>query len=79
MKYIICPVGYVLDTPIVFPEFVGHDDMALRFVADFKNVSGAGFCYQDENGKFKVYGESRGLGIKSKEIDAQILNRAFKT
>jgi len=66
-----------LFTPILFPEMVGHDDMAKLFGGK-DAIASAGFVRitVDENGvkHHEPYGESESLGKKANPKDAMIMN-----
>lgn len=76
MKYIIFDSPMTQFTPVLFPMFISHDDMA-RMIPNWRPTS-AGMASVDDQGKFHVHGESRGLGLKSEPEDSAILNSAFK-
>ncbi len=81
-KYIIIDNG-TTDTPIVFPVWLGHDDMArsVRRAPGSVTVLSAGFVefYGDENGNAKcvVMGESTSLKLKPGEHDAKLIASAL--
>jgi hypothetical protein len=79
-KYIVFAVGPGeggFDTPVVFNEVLGHDEVA-RSLTRVDKVKGAGFCYINSEGRFTCYGRSHTLDRESrKEVDAQVLNRCL--
>lgn len=79
MKYIMARVNEVDSTPIIFPEYVGHDDIVRMM--NLKEVTSAGFIFTDiVDGEpvVKCNGESVSLKLKSKETDAKKINRYFR-
>ena len=76
IKYIMQEGG----TPILFPEWLTHSDVARSLGRD---VVSAGFCHvggRDEYGNplFKCFGESVSLKVQSRgQQDSDILNRSF--
>lgn len=76
MKYIILNQAFMkFMTPIVFPDHVQHNEMAIAMNA-IGEISGAGFCYIDDN-KYVCYGKSVSLKVESGEKDSYILNKYF--
>ena len=75
MKYIIFETPSLLEVPILFPDFIGHSDMASD-LSNWKPVS-AGFCKPGCVGKMDVWGRSTSLGLTSRETDDDLLDRAF--
>jgi hypothetical protein len=74
MKYVIIDDIFA----IVFNEAIPHDRIGLN-----RNVTSAGFCQiQSDNDdveiKVYVYGKSIGLGIESKEDDAEIIKQSIE-
>ena len=59
-------------TPIIFPEFLNHDDVAEKINPNGIIIS-AGFCKVVDN-KFIAYGRSQTLNIESREKDTALLN-----
>jgi len=67
-----------LESPIIFPNFMQHVEVASRFSGQ---VVSAGFVQlYVENGKLRVhaYGESHSLGLKARDRDSGILDRALQ-
>jgi hypothetical protein len=68
------------DTPILFPEWLTHSDVARSLGRD---VISAGFCNvggRDDYGNplFHCYGKSVSMQLKSRgQQDSDILNRSF--
>jgi ribosome modulation factor len=67
MKYVIVSVQGV-PTPILFPDHLNHCDM----VPQGCKVTAAGFFHIEE-GKVLVHDGSTSLGMKSRDIDARVL------
>ena len=94
-KYIVVkifcgPVGMKMEmeTPIVFPAHVGHDDMARSLGIDKDDVLGAGFVgiaskehlhcglpYHEV--EVTAYGRSVSLEVKSREEASRLLQKAL--
>lgn len=72
MKYIIIDDGLV-DTPILFPQWVKHDKML--FDRSVKLLS-AGFV-QIVGSTVEAYGESVSLKVSSRKEDSEIIQRAL--
>lgn len=72
-KYIVFSNGR-MEIPVVFPETMGHDDMA-RFINMV--VVSAGFCYIDNDGKYSCNGKSDTLNVKARVVDTALLNIAL--
>ena len=78
IKYLMLPN----DEPVIFPDYIGHDDMALK-LGEVKPISG-GFvqfmCNPTDHTEILItcYGESTSLGLKSTERDTKIIQRMFK-
>lgn len=79
-KYIMIQSGG-LDTPVIFPAWLGHDE-AARMVFDKSSILSAGFVTisKDENGAIKAYcsRESVSLKIKSRPEDTEILTHYLR-
>ena len=70
-KYIIVEQGGH-EVPFVFSELNQHADVARALGG---KVTGAGFCFIDED-RYHCYGESISCNVKSRgEVDDKILNR----
>lgn len=69
------------DTFVLFEKLVGHDDMfnLLRKTYPKATVVSAGFWSIIHTGRFKAYGESISLKVKSIESDTMMLNYNFET
>lgn len=93
-KYIVVeifcgPVGMKMEmeTPILFPEHVGHDDMARSLGITPDDVLAAGFVeiYPQPSAshvcrseiKIKATGESTSLGVSSREEDSSLIRKAL--
>lgn len=65
-----------LDTPVIFPEWLGHDE-AARMVFDKSSILSAGFVTisKDEHGTIEAHcgQESVSLKIKSRPEDSDII------
>lgn len=77
MKYVILQVTQGTlkrELPVIFPDCVCHDDMALWFgealAADKIKAVSAGFCTVRVN----TSGSSETLGLKSRPEDDQLIN-----
>jgi len=70
MKYIMYDRGGI-ETPILFPQFIEHDNMAMMVVPNKKLIS-AGFVKLID-GKAVVAGHSHSLNLKSRSEDSQII------
>lgn len=68
IKYITYDNG-LLDTIIIFPEYVMHRDVGVQ-----GEILGAGFI-EVIDGKWSCYGESISLKIKSRPEDTKIANK----
>ena len=77
-KYIVVEMHSglcLMDTPIVFPKFIAHSDMAMQLrLAD--KVLSAGFVVFID-GKPEAFGYSVSLGVKSRETDSKLIARAL--
>lgn len=62
--------------PIIFPQFINHNDVAQRF-RDWQPVS-AGFCSVRDDGKVLVGSWSETLKLTPKEHDARLIERALR-
>jgi hypothetical protein len=71
MKYIVFEHQH-LESFVVFPEYIPHDDFAIN-LRGYKPVR-AGFV-ELSNGKVYCYGESVSLKLKSGQNDSSLLNR----
>ena len=74
-KYIVFMYGGA-ETPIIFPEHVGHSDFVLFLTSNPKaNVISAGFCEVYEN-DIKVWGKSFSLNKECrKKEDKELLEK----
>ena len=75
-KYVIFD-NSLYAVPVIFSEFMNHNEVAaaIQIHAYGGKPISAGFCFI-EDGKYKCYGESKSLRIKSRpEEDARILNK----
>lgn len=72
-KYIIGRIGGMSLTPVVFPEYLTHADIARDLRAT--DITGAGFVKIGADGKFYCWGESVSLKVKSHDNDSDIMNR----
>jgi hypothetical protein len=62
-------------TPIIFPETIGHVQMAQNMRWARADIVGAGFV-QVRAGGYVCYGESISLRVKSRDDkDSEVLNR----
>ena len=75
MKYIILQSPSGLEIPVLFPDFIGHND--IKNTIEFSDVVSAGFCKPDCEGKISTWGESTTLKLKSEVRDRSLINRAF--
>ncbi len=73
MKYVMLKLEGGQLLPLIFPEFMQHSDMASSVPA---TVVSAGRVYA-ENGKVIARGASTSLGIASREVDSEIIQRYF--
>jgi hypothetical protein len=74
-KYIVFDNGlnYV---PIVFPNYVTHNSIAMMFGS--WTAEGAGFVRVDSDGTVEAYGRSVGLNLDSNpDIDTKLLTKLF--
>lgn len=78
MKYLIVKkMG--LEVGIIFGEILSHKEVARIHNCNDVTVVSAGFCADDDNGLWTTWGESVSLdGMKSRPIDAQVLNRSMR-
>lgn len=76
-KYVIIEhPGHGMEMPIIFPESLEHSHVAK--LGHCGRVLGAGFCTIDKDaGTATTYGESEGLLIKPREVDAKLLRLWF--
>lgn len=66
-----------LQVPVLFPELMGG--VEHREAAKIGHPVSAGFC-ESVNGAWSAWGESAGLGLRSRQThDAEILRRFFGT
>lgn len=82
MKYIVFNINNH-DVPILFPEFIGHDDMALMIG---KQALSAGFCSPcdteitlangDSVKEWEVWGRSVSLNLGRFPTDAELIAKA---
>lgn len=76
-KYIVIKhPRYATDTIIMFPEYIPHKDFHDDLDVHGEIVS-AGFMLL-RNGEFICYGESVGLGVKSRPEDSALTNKMFR-
>jgi hypothetical protein len=68
-KYLIVE-HFGIELPIIFNPILDHVAVATAFV----KICSAGFCVQDLDGKYTVWGKSVGLKISSRPGDEKILN-----
>lgn len=73
-KYITFVGDFGTEGIIIFPEHVGHNDVATGL-----NVVGAGFCNVDYNdpGSSNCYGNSVSLGVESRGQEDDLLLQMF--
>ncbi len=89
-KYIVVkifcgPVGMrmEMETPIVFPAYVGHNDMASSLGITPDDVLAAGFVgfspkkYSDGVVEVTAYGKSTSLGVESREEDSRLIQKSL--
>ena len=82
-KYIIVEMFSgvcTFETTIVFPCFIGHDDMARAMGYKPEKVLAAGFVNVGvDYGEIVVgtYGKSTSLGVESREEDARLIRKAL--
>lgn len=75
-KYIVGEVrtsAMPLHAAVVFPEVIGHSDMAQVFV----NIQSAGFGVVNDDLTVSVYGESVSLGKCAVQGDIVFVSRAL--
>jgi hypothetical protein len=76
-KYVVGNVSSLtgsITVAIVFPEIIGHDDVARLFIPN--TIVGAGFCHvQDDT--VSVYGSSAKLQIDSRSADLMYVEQAL--
>ncbi len=94
-KYIVVEIfcGIMkMETPILFPPHVGHNDMARSLGIAPDDVLGAGYvrfsAVDVADGRHsgqpfhvveaRVYGESTSLKVKSREEDSRLISQAMK-
>lgn len=78
LKYVIVNVNTICgleETGVIFSELMTHKHVA----ESLGEPVSAGVCWQQDNGKWDVGGESTSLGLKSREEDAAILNKIYGT
>ena len=80
-KY-VCTKIDKLETILIFPDYVGHDEYVRMISKHKEEILGAGFISISDNEEHtKCYGESISLGIKSRGVDTMLLqmhtNRKF--
>ena len=85
-KYIIVEMFSgvcTFETPIVFPCFIGHDDMARAMGYKPEKVLAAGFVmfapkkYSDSVVNVSTYGKSVTLGVESRPEDADLIRKSL--
>lgn len=83
MKYIVYIGDFGLEIPVIFPDFVNHNEI----IPKFKKAVSAGIINlheeEDENGENQITafcsGQSISLGIKSRgKEDNELVERSFK-
>ncbi len=77
-KYIVAEIvsgGVAMETPIIFPSFIAHSDIARNL----HKVISAGFVqFTPEGGScVEAFGESVSLNIKSRPKDARLIAYAL--
>jgi hypothetical protein len=91
-KYIVVEIMVgvsMFETPILFPSFVGHDDMARSLGIVPGKVLGAGFVEFSAKEHLHcglpfhvveavTYGKSTSLGVESREEDANLIRKALR-
>lgn len=79
-KYIVVEFNG-LETPILFPAHVGHDDMARSLGITADDVVSAGFVHiyplRGDCLVVKAIGESITLKVASREEDADLIRKAL--
>lgn len=81
MKYIMCYMEGVDNTPVIFPEYVGHDDMQRKLHLDREEITSAGFVtidIVDNEPVAKCYGNSTSLNLSSNEKDSARVTKYFR-
>ena len=76
LKYVIVEVQTIcggMETGVIFSELMTHKHVATSLGEPIS----AGVCWQEDNGQWKVGGQSDSLGLKSREEDAVILNSIY--
>lgn len=76
MKYLVLKSSLYGEVPIMFPDFLKHNEMASRF-RHYVPVS-AGFVGVDSKGEFIAYGNSTSMRLKAREEDTELLNRMLE-
>lgn len=78
-KYLIFKTDEFGETPLLFEQLVGHDDIARMVKAKYPDavIVSAGFWCIDRAEKYSTYGESVSINIKSRLEDVFILNKCF--
>ena len=71
MKYIIVETPDGFDTPIIFPDWISHNEMKVKIPG---KVVSAGFITKDDSGNLVCSGHSVTLGISSREEDSNIIS-----
>jgi len=64
-----------LDCPVLFPPWIEHDNMALKFRG---KVLSAGFVAQNDLGEIYTHGKSTSLKVSSRPEDTEIIQKLFK-
>lgn len=69
------------DTFVLIERIKGHDDMFEMLKKTYPDIVivSAGFWCVTHTGRFKAYGESVSLKVKSIETDTMMLNYNFET
>ena len=85
-KYIVVQIFcglMTMETPIVFPAYVGHNDMARSLGITPDDVLAAGFVafapkkYSDSVANVSTYGKSVTLGVESRPEDASLIRKGL--
>jgi hypothetical protein len=79
MKYLIAAFHVFQELPVIFPAFVGHNEMAEALHRKNAKVVSAGFARFDRNGRIRCYGTSVSLGLDSRgKRDEEVIESALK-
>lgn len=74
LKYVMFEGDWKTETPIIFPSYVQHSDVAASF-SHWKVLS-AGFVRINEDGRYECYGDSHSLKVAARDEDAAFINTA---